>query len=108
MDRVTLEQHPTLGRCFQIENETRRRRLAAARFADESQCLATADRKADIIDGFDVTERAREENALGEGIVFRGVLHAKQWLGGCEAVGHRPSSLQQSAVWSAPMVKVEG
>src|SRR6516165_11343477 len=108
MNWTALEQHLALRRRFQIENEAGRGGLAAARFADQSKGLASADGKGDIVDGFDATERAGEENTLAERVVFPQVFHAKQWLGVCEPVAHRPSSLQQSAVWSTPIGTVEG
>src|SRR5262249_29586783 len=108
VDRLTVEQHPARGRRFQIENDTRRRRLSAAGLSDESERLAGLDGEGDIIHGFDMAERAPKQNTLGKGIVLFHVLDAQQRLAAREPRGHGSPSLQQLAACSAPTMNVEG
>src|SRR5262245_3032505 len=61
VERVTglaLQQHPPLRRPFEIEDETRCRRLAAAGFADEAERLAGADCEGDVVHSLDMAQRA--------------------------------------------------
>jgi hypothetical protein len=103
VNRLALEQDLALGRRLEIEDHARRRGLAAARFAHQAQCLAGADLERDVVDRLDVAERAREQDALGEGEMLAQPFYAQQRF-----AAHDGATFQQSAVCSGPTWTVPG
>src|SRR5262249_58362459 len=65
------------------EHQPRRRRLPAARLADQTQGLAPGDGEADIVDGHDgsdLTAAEADEPGLKERELLRELPYLQQWL----------------------------
>ena len=107
VDRLALEQDAALGRRLEIEDHARRRGLAAARFAHQAQRLAGADLEGDVVDRLDVAQRAREQDAPGEGEMLAQPFDAQQRLAARRRT-HAGATFQQSAVCSGPTWTVPG
>src|SRR5690349_12099582 len=101
MDRFTIKQYRAVARLFEVQDQLRCRRLAAARLADEAQRLALGDRERYVVDRLDMAECAREQDAFSERVVLAQPLDPQQRLLS-RRFAHAAAARQQSAVCSAP------